>query len=216
MNPKLKTLSIALRATALTLVVTGLAYPLVMTGIAQLLFPDRANGSFVSDVKGQIVGSELIAQGFKGPAYFQPRPSAAGDNGFDAAGSSGSNLGPTSKKLRDRASADLARITKENPGARSPVPAELLTASGSGLDPDLSPAVADWQVPRIASARGIAPSRVTAIVDALKEDRELGFLGEPRVNVLLLNVALDRQFGRPARTSTTVAAHTATTTAAAH
>jgi potassium-transporting ATPase KdpC subunit len=190
--------AVAVRTTIITLVLTGLIYPFVMTGLAQLLLPWRANGSLVTDEKGQVIGSELIAQGFANRAYFQPRPSAAGDKGYDAANSSGSNLGPTSKKLRDRIKEDVKRVKAENPDANGPIPGELVTTSGSGLDPHLSPAAMLWQVPRVAKARGIAPDRVKAVVDANVEDRTLGILGEPRVNVLLVNLALDRQFGKPA------------------
>jgi potassium-transporting ATPase KdpC subunit len=188
---------VAVRTTIITLVLTGLIYPFVMTGIAQVLFPWRANGSLVTDDKGQVIGSELIAQGFATPAYFQPRPSAAGEKGYDAANSSGSNLGPTSKKLQDRIKEDLKRLKGENPDAPGAVPAELVTASASGLDPHLSPQGALWQVPRIAKAREISPERVKAVVEANVESRTFGILGEPRVNVLLVNLALDRQFGRP-------------------
>lgn len=188
---------IALRTTVVTLILTGILYPFVITGLAQLLFPWRANGSLVTDERGQVVGSELIGQGFVHPAYFQTRPSAAG-NGYDATASSGSNLGPTSKKLQDRIIQDLARLTEENPNASGPVPVELVTTSGSGLDPHLSPRAIEWQIPRVANARGIAPDRVAAAVEAAIEGRHLLLLGEPRVNVLLLNLALDRQFGRPA------------------
>jgi K+-transporting ATPase ATPase C chain len=194
----MKTMIIAIRATVVTLVLTGLLYPFVMTGLAQMLFPWRANGSLVTDEKGQIVGSELIAQGFANPAYFQPRPSAAGEKGYDATSSSGSNLGPTSKKLRDRITEDLKRLKDENPIAPDPVPAELVTASASGLDPHLSPEAMLWQLPRVAKARGVAVERVKAAVDANVEGRTFGILGERRVNVLLANLALDRQFGRPA------------------
>jgi K+-transporting ATPase ATPase C chain len=152
----------------------------------------------VTDDKGQVVGSDLIAQGFANPAYLQPRPSAAGEKGYDAANSSGSNLGPTSKKLQDRIKEDIKRLKEENPDASSPVPADLVTASGSGLDPHVSPQGALWQVPRIAKTRGISPERVQDVVEANVEGRTFGILGEPRINVLLVNLALDRQFGRPA------------------
>jgi potassium-transporting ATPase KdpC subunit len=190
---------IALRATLVTLVLTGLAYPLAVTGLAQLLFAPQANGSLVTDERGQVVGSELLAQSFSAPGYFQPRPSAAGANGYDAASSGASNLGPTSKKLRDGAAEALRKLEAENPGAPVPPPAELVTASGSGLDPDLSPEAALWQARRVARARGVAEERIRAVVDLHSEGRTLGFLGEPRVNVLRLNLALDRQFGRLAR-----------------
>jgi K+-transporting ATPase ATPase C chain len=192
----LKTLDIALRLTIVTLVLTGVAYPLVMTALAQTLFPGRANGSLVAGPGGRIVGSELIGQAFAGPAYFHPRPSAAGD-GYDATNSGASNLGPTSAKLRDRVAAEVARLSKENPGARDPVPADLATTSASGLDPHVSPGAALWQVPRVAQARGVDEERVKALVAAQTESRQLGFLGEPRVNVLLLNLALDQELGRP-------------------
>jgi len=192
-----RTLLVALRASLLTLVVSGLAYPLAVTGAAQLLFPFRANGSLVRDEKGTVVGSELLAQGFASPAYFHPRPSAAGNDGYDPTSSGGSNLGPTSAKLRDRVTSDAAKLAAENPEAQGPVPAELVTTSASGLDPHLSPDAVRWQIPRVARARNLDPTRVGGVVDALVEGRDLGFLGEPRVNVLLLNLALDRQFGRP-------------------
>jgi len=189
------TLLIALRATLVTLVLTGVLYPIAITGVAQILFPYRANGSLVTDPKGRVIGSELIGQNFSTPGYFWPRPSAAGANGYDATASSGSNLGPTSQKLRDRITTEIARLRETNPDAPLPIPAELVTASASGLDPHLSPAAAHWQVARVARARGIAPGRVAAAVDANIEGRDLGVFGEPRVNVLLLNLALDRQFG---------------------
>lgn len=188
------TLVTALRACLVTLVLTGLAYPLAITGLSQVLFPDEAHGSLVTDGKGQVVGSALISQGFSRAGYFQPRPSAAG-NGHDATASGGSNLGPTSRKLRERAVAGAERLRRENPDAPGPVPAELVTASGSGLDPHLSPEAVRWQVPRVARARGVAPERLLAVVDAHTEGRTFGILGEPRVNVLLLNLAMDRQFG---------------------
>jgi K+-transporting ATPase ATPase C chain len=184
-----------LRTALVTLVLTGLLYPLVVTGLSKLLFAEKADGSLVKDERGAVVGSELIGQSFAAAGYFQPRPSAAGDKGFDATASGGSNFGPTSKKLRDRATADVARLLSEG-GAGGPIPAELVTTSGSGLDPHLSPAAALWQVQRVAKARNVAPERLRAVVEAQVEGRDLGFLGEPRVNVLLLNLALDRQFGK--------------------
>ena len=187
----------AIRATAVTLVLTGLLYPLVMTGIAQVLFHGRAQGSLVTDAAGKVVGSELLAQGFSGAAYFHPRPSAAGAQGYDPLASGGSNLGPTSKKLQDGATAGLEALRKENPEASGPPPVELVTASGSGLDPHLSPGAALWQAPRVARARGVAAERVQALVDEYTEGRDLGLLGEPRVNVLELNLALDRRFPAP-------------------
>src|SRR4249920_2921285 len=183
--------------TVATLVLTGLVYPLAVTGLAQVLFPWRANGSVVS-AQGRVVGSELIGQGFKSPAYFQSRPSAAGAAGYDAANSGGSNLGPTSQKLRDRVAADVKRLRTENPQAPPEVPADLVTTSASGFDPHLSPEAARWQVPRVAAARGAGASEVQALVDARTEPRTFGLLGEPRVNVLLLNLDLDQHFPRRA------------------
>ena len=190
--------TIALRVTFVTLVLTGLIYPLAMTGIAQGIFRDKANASLVHDERGAVVGSELIGQIFTNPAYVQGRPSAAG-NGYDATASSGSNLGPTSKKLRDRVVGDLDRLHKENPDAPAVVPAELVTTSASGLDPDLSPAAALWQVSRIARARQIAPERIREAIESHVKGRDLGVFGEPRINVLAVNLALDQQFGKPAR-----------------
>jgi K+-transporting ATPase ATPase C chain len=191
-------LIIALRFTLVTLLMTGVAYPLVTTALAQVMFPSRANGSVVSDNRGRAVGSELIGQTFTKPYYFWSRPSAAGDKGYDATSSSGSNLSVTSKKLHDRINGDLDRLWKENPAAGGPVPDDLVTASASGLDPHISPAAAKWQVRRVAQARGISPERVQQLVDVNSEGRDLGFLGEPRVNVLTLNLALDQQFGQAA------------------
>lgn len=190
-----KDLVVALRMTLATLVLTGLVYPLVVTGVAQVLFPWRANGSAVS-AQGRVVGSELIGQGFKSPAYFQSRPSAAGTDGYDAANSAGSNLGATSQKLRDRVAADVARLRTENPQAPPEVPVELVTTSASGFDPHLSPEGARWQVARVAAARGVAAGEVLALVEARTEGRTFGLLGEPLVNVLLLNLALDERFPR--------------------
>jgi potassium-transporting ATPase KdpC subunit len=189
----MSTFVIALRVTVVTLVLTGLLYPLAVTGAAQVLFPSRADGSLISE-GGEIIGSRLIGQAFTNPGYLQGRPSAAA---YDAAASSGSNLGTTSKKLADRAAADEKRLLAENPDARGPIPADLLAASASGLDPHVSPAAALWQVPRIARARKVAPERIRAVLETHIEGRELGFMGEPRVNVLEVNLALDRQFGKP-------------------
>jgi K+-transporting ATPase ATPase C chain len=189
-------ITVALRMTVATLVLTGLLYPLAMTAIAQVVFPWRANGSLVT-VGGKVVGSELIGQAFKSPGYFQPRPSAAGTDGYDATSSSGSNLGTTSQKLQERVAADVARLQQENPQAPGPVPDELVTASASGLDPHISPGAARWQAPRVAAARGVSVADVEAVIGARTEGRTFGFLGEPRVNVLRLNLDLDTRFGRP-------------------
>ena len=181
--------------TLLTLAVTGLAYPLITTAVASALFPERSAGTLVADGSGQVVGSALIAQPFASAGYLQPRPSAAGEKGYDAAGSSGSNLGPSSKALRERVQKDLKRLLQENPDA-GPVPLELATASASGLDPHLSPPAALWQAPRIARARNVEEARVRTLIEANVEGRDLWVLGEPRVNVLIVNRALDRHFGR--------------------
>jgi K+-transporting ATPase ATPase C chain len=193
-----KDIVIAVRACLVTLVLTGVMYPLFMTGVAQALFSRAANGSLVQDDKGTVVGSALIGQVFTNPAYLQGRPSAAG-SGYDATASGGSNLGPTSKKLRDRVVADVARLRKENPDAPLPIPDDLVTTSASGLDPELSPDGALWQVPRIARARQISPERIRAVIEAKTEGRDLGIFGEPRVNVLAVNLALDEQFGAQLR-----------------
>jgi K+-transporting ATPase ATPase C chain len=191
-----RSLGVALRTTGLCFVLTGLLYPLLITAAAQLFFPVQANGSRVEDATGKVVGSRLIGQSFVQAAYFESRPSAAG-TGYDGLASGGSNLGPTSGLLRARVEARATALRRENPQAPGPVPAELVTTSASGLDPHLSPDAIAWQIPRVARARGLSPERVEALVASLVEPRVLGILGEPRVNVLGLNLALDRQFGAP-------------------
>lgn len=188
-----------LAMTLATLGLTGLVYPLAVTGLAQLLFPKRANGSLVAGASGRVVGSELIGQGFRQPGYFHSRPSNAG-TGWDATASSGSNLGPTSRALRARVVAEAARLRTENPDAPGPVPGELVTTSASGLDPHVSPEAVLWQAPRVASARGVPLGEVQALVRKRVERRSFGLLGEARVNVLLLNLELDRRLGAPGPT----------------
>jgi K+-transporting ATPase ATPase C chain len=186
---RMKNLVTAILMTIVTTVLLGLIYPLVVTGLAQVIFPDKANGQLIKRADGTIIGSRLIGQPFSSPGYFRSRPSAAGANGYDAAGSSGSNLGPTNQKLIDRVKADVEKVEAENPG--KPVPIDLVTASGSGLDPHISPAAAEFQIPRVARERGMTETELRSIVTAHTEGRQFGFLGEPRVNVLGLNLDLD-------------------------
>jgi potassium-transporting ATPase KdpC subunit len=185
----MKPLLIALKITAVMIVLTGLVYPLLVTGLSAVLFPHQASGSPIA-VNGKVVGSELISQRFTRPEFFHGRPSAAGNDGYDALASTPSNLGPTSQKLIDRVRDDVKRIRAENPAFTGPIPSDLVTQSGSGLDPDISPASAALQVDRVAAARGVSPDVIRKIVAAHTRPRQFGFLGEPRVNVLELNVAL--------------------------
>lgn len=183
-----RNLLVAVLMTVVTTVLLGVIYPLTITAIAQVLFPDQANGQLI-ERNGATIGSRIIGQGFSSPGYFRSRPSAAG-MGYDAANSAGSQLGPTNKKLIDAVTANVEAARKENPNA--PVPIDLVTTSASGFDPHLSPAAADFQVPRVARERGMSEADVRSLVEANSEGRTFGFLGEPRVNVLELNLALDR------------------------
>jgi K+-transporting ATPase ATPase C chain len=183
-----KNLKISILMTIVTTILLGVIYPFVVTGLAQLLFPKQANGELIT-VNGKIVGSRLIGQPFSSPGYFRSRPSAAGAAGYDAGASSGSNLGPTNKTLIDRMNGDVQKLQAENPNL--PVPMDLVTTSGSGLDPHISPAAAAFQAPRIARERNMAESDVNALIAKHTESRQLGFLGEPRINVLELNLDLD-------------------------
>jgi K+-transporting ATPase ATPase C chain len=182
-----KNLITAILYTVVTTALLGIGYPLLVTGLAQVFFKDKANGQLVVR-SGVMVGSRIIAQPFTGSAYFHPRPSAAG-NGYDAANSGATNFGPTNQKLVDRVKADAATLQVENPGKA--VPVDLVTTSGSGLDPHITPAAAEFQVPRVAKARGISEADLRALVQAHTENRQLGFLGEARVNVLELNLDMD-------------------------
>ena len=183
-----KNLLISMLMTLVTTVLLGLIYPLVVTGLAQVLFPEKANGQLIQR-NGTVTASHIIAQPFVGANYFHSRPSAAGGNGYDASNSSGSNLGPTSQKLIDRVIGDVARAQAENPG--KPVPVDMVTTSASGFDPHITPAAAEFQVPRVAKARGMSAQAVRALVAKNTLERQWRFLGEPRVNVLELNLALD-------------------------
>jgi K+-transporting ATPase ATPase C chain len=184
-----KNLLISIWMTLATTVLLGIIYPLVVTGLAQVMFPHQANGELIQQAGGKIAGSRLIGQPFTSAGYFHSRPSAAGAAGYDPMASGGSNLGPTNKALLDRVSVSVQALQAENPAARIPV--DLATASGSGLDPHISPAAADFQVPRVARERGMTEAEVRAVVKQHSEERQLGFLGEPRVNVLGLNLDLD-------------------------
>jgi K+-transporting ATPase ATPase C chain len=185
-----KNLITAVLMTIVTTILFGLGYPLLVTALARI-WPDKANGQLIPR-HGTVVGSRIIAQPFTGAAYFHPRPSAAGNNGYDPTNSGGSNLGPTNQKLVDRVKTDVATLQAENPG--KPVPVDLVTTSGSGLDPHITPAGAEFQIPRVAKARGMAQADLEKIIAEHTEGRQFGFLGEPRVNVLELNLALDEKF----------------------
>ena len=187
-----KNLLIAVLMTIATTILLGIVYPLVVTALAQVLFHDKANGQLISK-NGEVIGSRIIGQAFVSAKYFHSRPSAAG-NGYDAANSSGSNLGPTNQKLLDRIKSDTATAQADNPN--TPVPIDLVTTSGSGLDPDITPAGALFQIPRIARVRGVSEDQVRALVQSHIQQRQFGILGEPRVNVLQLNLALDEQTNR--------------------
>jgi potassium-transporting ATPase KdpC subunit len=183
-------LIVAVKFTLITTIIFGLLYPLAVTGLSRLLFPKQANGSLI-EKNGQVIGSRLIGQAFTSDKYFHSRPSAAG-SGYDATASSGSNLAPTNQHLVDRVKQDVAKLQQENPGV--PIPADLVTSSGSGLDPDISPAAADFQIPRIARARGITAEALRPVIARHSQTRQWGILGEPRVNVLELNLDLDTSF----------------------
>ena len=185
----------AFRMVLVLTVLTGFLYPGLVTGVCQVIFPRQANGSLV-EVDGKVVGSSLLGQNFTRPEYFHPRPSAAGSEGHDASASAASNYGPTNQKLIDHVNASADAFRKENPDYEGPIPADIVTASGSGLDPDISLAAAEAQAARIAKARGVAIEPVRQLIATQTKGRVLGFLGEPRVNVLALNLELERQFPR--------------------
>jgi K+-transporting ATPase ATPase C chain len=189
-----KNLITAVLMTIATTVLLGIIYPLLVTGIAQLIFPKQANGQLIQGQDGVVIGSRLIGQPFSGPSYFHSRPSSAGAVGYDATASSGSNLGPTNAQLIARVNGDVAKLQAETPGA--PIPVDLVTTSGSGLDPDITPAAAQFQIRRVAEERKIPETEVARLVVENSQNRQWGFLGEPRVNVLELNLALDAKYGR--------------------
>jgi K+-transporting ATPase ATPase C chain len=189
-----KTLITAVLMTIATTVLLGIVYPLAVTGAAQLMFPKQANGSLIQGKDGALLGARLIGQPFTGPGYFHSRPSAAGAAGYDASASTGSSLGPTNAQLIARVNGDVARVHAENPG--TPVPIDLVTTSGSGLDPHITPAAADFQVPRVAAERKVPAADLQRLVLEHTEGRQWGFLGEARVNVLELNMALEARYGR--------------------
>jgi potassium-transporting ATPase KdpC subunit len=185
----------ALRINLFVTLLVGIVYPLAMTGVCQVLFPHQANGSLIT-TGDKVIGSELIGQNFTKPEYFQPRPSAAGNDGYDATSSGGSNYGPTNQKLIDRVKASVEKFRKDNPKYTGPIPADLVTASASGLDPHISPDSAQAQAARVAKARGAQEDQVNRLIAQFTEGPDLGLLGEPRVNVLKLNLELDRQLPR--------------------
>ena len=193
-----KNLITAILMTIATTILLGVIYPLVVTALAQVIFPRQANGQLIQK-DGKTIGSSIIAQGFSSPGYFHPRPSFAG-NGYDPTNTNGSQLGPTNQKLIDRVKGDVGNAQAENPGA--PVPIDMVTGSGSGLDPHITPAAVEFQLPRVAKERGIDLDQLRALVAKHTEDRQFGFLGEPRVNVLELNLELDERF--PTKNQATV------------
>jgi len=190
-----KNLVISLLMTVVTTILLGIVYPLLVTGIAQVLFPKKANGQLI-EANGKVIGSRIIGQGFTSPGYFHSRLSSAG-NGYDPLNTNGSQLGPTNQKLIDRVKGDVATAQGENP--RTPIPIDMVTASASGLDPEITPASAAFQIPRVAKARGVSEEQLRQLVATHTEDRQLGVLGEPRVNVLELNLDLDQKFPQTKR-----------------
>lgn len=187
-------LTTAILMTIVTTVLLGILYPLLVTGLAQLIFPNQANGQLLRGEDGVVIGSRLIGQPFSGPGYFHSRPSAAGAAGYDASASTGSNLGPTNEQLISRVNRAVAKLQVESPGA--PIPVDLVTTSASGLDPDITPGAAKFQIRRVATQRRIPEEEVADLVSEHSEGRQWGFLGEPRVNVVELNIALDSRYGR--------------------